>query len=303
MSNNCFYQKLKGEVNNNNLPFMNELRFYCVHSDSVANWGTNGFAISHTGPITIKSVDGTACIAVPTDAVTPSTPLPDSFVSEKTYGTPYDVYPSTHFIAISNSNSEISIISKHNIQSLTWITNATAKKNFGIKDLSQLDYVSGFKTIAIPNVLLKGVLSIKGSALNNINIGTTNFLNDCCIDIDSLPANTYGNFNINGSKYSKGNINSFISRIFGAGNTIPSYMSFGSTQCTGALEGIMDMLSGKGIYTFNIVPSAYVTCKGINTVSANYKMQSSDNGASYVVTNIDMSETIGTYTVSTGTWS
>ena len=303
---NCLVTKLKGTVNNPNLPYLNELRLF-NKAASTPNRGTNTFGFAHNAEVTVKSIDGSSCFVVSTNGGSIDSPLPESgYVSEATL----PVTGSSYYITFANVDCEIVIISKQSITGTSGLNYDNAKKNFGYKDVNQLVYMESLVALQQGGLQsANGVLEFPeglGTNLTTINVGLPYVATDFGVNISKLPVNV-SRVSVDSTK-SIGDIGAYIRQH-------PSFVEINvmRTQVTGdtgdiceALKEVIDAIQDHGTsYTFIPSLNVHITHReGVATDNA-WNFSTSDGGVTFVVTEKTGGGDIakGTYSTSTHTWS
>lgn len=134
MSNLCLITNLKGSVDNDNLPYYNELRFFLKSSESTPIVFNNSFCLNCIDSVTIKVINGPACLKI--DNLTGTETLPDTGYSKEI------VVNGNKQLILANVDAEFVIIGKNSIESIYGLSYDTHKKNFGLTDFSQIAYAT-----------------------------------------------------------------------------------------------------------------------------------------------------------------
>lgn len=301
---NCLVTKLKGAVNNLNLPYFNEFRLF-NKAASTSNRGTNTFGFGHNAEVTVKSIDGSPCFVVSTDPGSIDNPLPESgYVSEVIL--PANV---THYITFANVDCEIVIISKQSITGTFGLNSDNVQKNFGYKDVNQLLYMESLIALNQGGIQsANGILEFPeglSTNLTSIIVGLSFVTTDFGVNISNLPASV--NKVRLDSTNSIGDIGAYIRHH-------PSFVEINvmRTQITGdtgdiceALKELIDAMQGYDTYNFKLGLNRHITHRNGVATDNYWHFSTSDGGVTFVVKELTGEGGIqkGTYNTSTHTWS
>ena len=292
----CLLTMFKGVVNNDNLPYLNELRITVSAVDS-ALVKNNCIKLTFTEPTVIRSIDNTACIR----AIQSLSEM-ERNTSEFNYSSEITAQAGAISIGFANTNSTIVVLGKENIRAINLPDGASGRSNIYIPDFKQLNSADNIESFMYygPGA---GVVSFKNNTvLRSVICSNTLVFQDWGLDIDSLPANTYTSFKIHGMKESMGNIVSFISRILAAGNTLPSEMQFLQTKCTGTIEDLFRVLNTNNIASFRVGTSVNITANGSSCWNRIYNLAIS--GGIGTLTDVTSGNVVrGKYNISSNTWT
>lgn len=221
MNTNCLVTKLKGVVDNNNLPYLNAFKVDVLPSQD--GYVDQDYTIKVYGTTRIKVVGkGTVYVGVTN---------PVAVTSASDYMVPAGAEKCT--IKAAPGSYSFICFNKGDIYSLGTMSNAGSSSQRGLKvDLSQLDY-SPLKDFVLAANCLTGTLKMKnGSTFTSIlAVLNTDYssIRDYCIDIDGFVGANIASIDIRNSK-SKGDINSLASSTAITNITIPMTNIYGDVK-------------------------------------------------------------------------
>lgn len=294
MANNCLKTNYKAEVNDINLPLIGEIRI-AINEAENPTYGTNSIFVNPldaSHPVTIKSLDGTDCIRIPSSGISSSSPIDADGYTDELEITAYS------YIEFANVNAFVVITPKKNLKTFGGVSEGSTK-NYSIPDFSQLDYAVNFNALRYKD---QGFGIIDASHMPNLNaIDCNNATSpaDWGIDIDTLPANTYSALKFDGKKGSKGNVANFINRLLAAGKSLPTTLNFCRTGCSGDFEDIMQVLNTYNKTYLEVGGNPNMNIKGNAAVNNIYLLTNSSG----IFTVKKGATTVGVYDAANDTWT
>lgn len=282
---NCLLTALKGNIQNDSFPYLNELRLFCRQNNNVWDINSNVIKIELTKKTRIRSLNGANCI----QAISGS--------SETIPGTGYvseiQLAVGVHYVAVANMDCEFYIEDKFAISELVRRSD-TGVLNIGLSNISQLNFSPGLLLLKLYNSQSIGELDfVKNNVATYINLT----LNDNCgINVENVPETLQ--YALFAYSLSYGNIENLVQRC-------PNLVSFEctNTRVYGTIENICSILRNQSKYDLNFVGSKGITVYGTPTNGAYFNLHSADNGVNFVLTNLASSQVVGTYNTQTQTWT
>ena len=287
MANICLITTLKGEVKNDSLPYLNEVRFFVKASASTPKVFNNSFKISVSEDVVMKVVKGDACLKLASLNGEESVPV-TGYANEVTLR-------GDSQLVVANTDAEFVLIGKNAITSLYGLNYDSAKKNVGFVDISQLAYATNLKTLGVGGLQGDSVLSYPNdttAGVTNISLGLAFAYTNLAVDIERLPAGiTRASLD---STASFGDVSVLIRKSPSA------VIDLMRTKCTGRFEDICMALKEVGVYNKQIGCSSKMTLKDSVVSDNNYIFNSTDDGNIYIVTQGGVS--LGSFNTNTQSW-
>lgn len=288
MANVCLITTLKGEVKNDSLPYLNEVRFFVKASASTPKVFNNSFKIAVSEDVVIKVVKGDACLKLASLNGEESVPV-TGYANEVT------LRAGDAQLVVANTDAEFVLIGKNAITSLYGLNYDSAQKNVGFVDISQLVYAINLKTLGVGGLQGDSVLSYPNDTnvgIANISLGLAFAYTNLAVDIENLPA---GVTRVSlDSTASFGDVSVLIRK---SPNATIGLMR---TKCTGRFEDICMALKEVGVYNKSIGCSSKMTLKDSYVSDNNYTFSSTDNGNIYIVTQGGVS--LGSFNTNNQSW-
>ena len=299
---NCLVTKLKGAVNNPNLPYFNELRLFNKAVNGTPKIFDNCFGCSINAEVTIKSVDGTPCFILANNPVGHDDIPSSGYVAEAT-GTAGSLY-----IIFANVDCEVVILSKNALVNIFGLSYDNNTKNFGFSDINQIIYMESLTGLQEGGMQsANGILRYPEGApavMQSILIGIPWTTTDIGVDISTLPSSVV-DITLDSTK-SVGDLPAFVRNHLNF-----TEINVMRTQVTGDVgdlcEAFKDVVVSLGISTASFQPalSSHMTLREGYTHDNRYSFATTDGGTTFVVSELTGEGAVskGTYNTSTHTWS
>lgn len=299
---NCLITKLKGTVNNTSLPFLNEIRFFCVSAEN-PTYGTNSICINCDDGAILKTVDNSGNLQI----FVPSNDIRDNAIPVNGYSSQLTLSSGNNFIVVNNTNCEFVLLTRNKLKGLTRAFDNDpvfngVKKNIGLYNPSQLDYCNTISMIYIGG--LKGgtgVINFDSSVkLTLLKLqGGNDFILDFGVNIDTIDFTNLSNDIYVAYTASIGDFPSSLDRLWSLHSNAKIVIDM--TKISGSVESLIAVLKKYNRYNYTQFLTSYMTCTQGAILNKNYTFVSNDNGNTYLVTN-ELGSTLGTYDTAHKVW-